>query len=79
MPSNTYYILNNISTFPMLIPIRDFCRQNKLQCGCTNTQHAVKYLLNNNYQVLQANQAVDNEIITILYKEYEYKSNIEDI
>ena len=79
MSSNTYYVLKNTSTFPMLIPIRDFCRQEQLQCGCTNTQNAVKYLLNDNYQVLQANQEVDNEIITILYKEYQYKNNIEDI
>lgn len=68
--SNTYYVLyDDMSTFPILVPLHDYCRKQGYG-NFNNSQEAVKLLGNKGYQAMQKKSANNGEVITIFYKNY---------
>ena len=67
MSSNTYFVLDTISTFPVLVPLQDFCRANK--CGASPQELQDKGYI----AALQRKNIQDNEKIVIYCKQNDYQ------
>ena len=72
MISNTNFVLINISTFPVLIYLPDYCRDDK--CKCPN-----QATIETTWPYIKQARATDNEIITIYFEpqKWEYSDNKE--
>jgi hypothetical protein len=70
---NTYYVLDNVSTCPITVPLKDYSRKRALTHPAEGSFEQIANNIEKNWKCIQQKIGKDNEKITIFYNPDEWK------